>query len=84
MPKKHAPLSSGLVASKGQAKPAADATGRGAAPEPAEAQAGVPLNFRVTPAFRREFKMFAAAHDLKLNQLLHRAFEAFRDAQKGQ
>jgi hypothetical protein len=32
-----------------------------------------PLNFRVSAEFRREFKTYAAAHDLKL--LLKRVFE---------
>jgi hypothetical protein len=37
-----------------------------------------PLNFRVSAEFRREFKTYAAAHDLKLNELLRLAFEAYR------
>jgi hypothetical protein len=37
-----------------------------------------PLNFRVPAAFRREFKTYAARHDLKLNELLRRSFEAYR------
>jgi hypothetical protein len=37
-----------------------------------------PLNFRVSAEFRREFKTYAAAHDLKLNELLRRAFESYR------
>jgi hypothetical protein len=40
-----------------------------------------PLNFRVPAAFRREFKTYAARHDLKLNELLRRSFEAYRQAQ---
>jgi hypothetical protein len=40
-----------------------------------------PLNFRVAPGFRREFKTYAARHDLKLNELLRRSFEAYRKAQ---
>ena len=39
-----------------------------------------PLNFRVSAAFRREFKTYAARHDLKLNELLRRSFEAYRRA----
>jgi len=39
-----------------------------------------PLNFRVPAAFRREFKTYAAQHDLKLNELLRRSFEAYRRA----
>lgn len=38
-----------------------------------------PLNFRVPASFRREFKTFAARHDMKLNELLRRSFEAYRD-----
>jgi hypothetical protein len=37
-----------------------------------------PLNFRVPTGFRREFKTYAAQHDLKLNELLRRSFEAYR------
>lgn len=40
-----------------------------------------PLNFRVPATFRREFKTYAAQHDLKLNELLRRSFEAYRTAQ---
>jgi hypothetical protein len=40
-----------------------------------------PLNFRVSAAFRREFKTYAARHDLKLNELLRRGFESYRQAQ---
>jgi hypothetical protein len=40
-----------------------------------------PLNFRVSASFRREFKTYAARHDMKLNELLRRSFEAFRKAQ---
>ena len=39
---------------------------------------GMPLNFRVSEAFRREFKVYAAKHGLKLNELLRRSFEAYR------
>lgn len=40
-----------------------------------------PLNFRVPASFRREFKTYAARHDMKLNELLRRSFEAFRKVQ---
>ena len=40
-----------------------------------------PLNFRVPAVFRREFKTYAARHDLKLNELLRRSCEAYRQAQ---
>jgi hypothetical protein len=86
-----ATLSASLVAVKGAAAPAPDMPGRGS---PALSTAeerhaagregeGVlsPLNFRVSAAFRREFKTYAARHDLKLNELLRRSFEAYRRAQ---
>ena len=37
-----------------------------------------PLNFRVSAAFRRDFKTYAATHDLKLNELLRLSFEAYQ------
>jgi hypothetical protein len=37
-----------------------------------------PLNFKVSSDFRREFKTYASAHDLKLSKLLELAFESFR------
>lgn len=54
-------------------------------PAPREADEGTlaPLNFRVPAAFRREFKTYAAQHDLKLNELLRRSFEAYRQVQGG-
>ena len=45
---------------------------------PAE-PAGEPLNFRVTASFRREFRMMAADRNLKLNELLVLAFEAYKN-----
>lgn len=77
--KKSAELSAGLVAVKGAAVPTSDMPAR--APlvqEPAEAEKGLaPLNFRVSAAFRREFKTYAAQNDLKLNELLRLSFEAY-------
>ncbi len=37
-----------------------------------------PLNFKMSPAFKREFKMAAVAHGLRLNELLVEAFEAWK------
>ena len=37
-----------------------------------------PLIFRVPASFRREFKTYAARHDLKLNELLRLSFETYR------
>ncbi|WP_294071546.1 hypothetical protein [Sphingomonas sp.] len=83
-------LTAGLVAIKGTAAPAADMPTRAAAPaadraaEPTAKPAGegreelVPLNFRLPASFRREFKTYAARHDMKLNELLRRCFEAYR------
>ena len=88
-----AELSASLVAIKGAAAPAPDMPGR-VAPAPAVAgalgptskaaparEALVPLNFRIGAGFRREFKTYAATHDLKLNELLRRCFEAYRRTQ---
>ncbi len=53
-------------------------------PEPRAAGAGQgdsggqPLNFRVPETFRREFKTYAAQHDMKLNELLRLSFAALR------
>jgi len=81
MSKKPAELSAGLVAVKGQAAPANDMPGRAAdVGRPTEAGQD-PLNFRVSAAFRREFKTYAAAHDLKLNELLVKCFENYRKQQ---
>ncbi len=69
----------GLVATKGSAAPVADMPSRSIKPAPvaAEEANNVPLNFRVTADLRRRFRMFAAAHDLKLNELLRRAFDEY-------
>jgi hypothetical protein len=76
--KKSADLSSSLVAIKGQAGPSADATGRKPEASPALAAAGnAPLNFKVPPDFRRRFRQRAAEADLKLNELLREALEAW-------
>jgi hypothetical protein len=85
-------LSAGLVAVKGTAAPAIDMpprTGFGPAQSialPQRERAGVgalqPLNFRISADFRRSFKTYAARHDLKLNELLVRSFDAYR-AQQG-
>jgi hypothetical protein len=90
-----AALSASLVAVKGAAVPAPDMPGRSSAPLPTvnqteepplrvprEGEGGLsPLNFRVPATFRREFKTYAARHDLKLNELLRRSFEAYRKMQ---
>ena len=74
--KKTADLS-GLVATKGQAAPVANVPARSAAPaEDAEVNK-VPLNVRVSADLRRRFRVFAANHDLKLNELLRLAFDEY-------
>lgn len=40
-----------------------------------------PLNFRISASFRREFRTYAATHDLKLNELLRLFFDAYRRQQ---
>jgi hypothetical protein len=90
MTKKPAALSADLVATKGAAAPAPDMPGRTSSPaaRPAavatdadvkpEDKGLAPLNFRVPASFRREFKTYAARHDLKLNELLRLSFETYR------
>lgn len=91
MNKKAPELTAGLVAIKGAGVPASDMPARAAgaavsalaAPEPPKTARGkgealTPLNFRISASFRREFKTYAATHDLKLNELLRRCFEAYR------
>ena len=77
-PKKTVDLT-GLVATKGQASPATDMPSRSPAPASGESDPvnNMPLNFRVSADFRRRFRMFAAAHDLKLNELLRLAFDDY-------
>ena len=38
-----------------------------------------PLNFKVSEEFRREFKTYAAQHNMKLNKLLVDAFAALKE-----
>lgn len=74
--KKPADLS-GLVATKGQAAPVANVPARSAAPAEEANANNVPLNFRVSADLRRRFRVFAAKHDLKLNELLRLAFDEY-------
>ena len=75
--KKTADLSSSLVAVKGQASPSADVTGRQPEGSPTLSGGGAPLNFKVPAEFRRRFRQRAAEADLKLNELLREALEAW-------
>jgi hypothetical protein len=92
MNSKRPELSAGLVAVKGRAVPASDMPTRTTETSPArsvatsaEAKQGkealMPLNFRVPASFRREFKTYAARHDMKLNELLRRCFETYSKQQ---
>ncbi len=74
--KKPADLS-GLVATKGQAVPVANVAARSAVPADDVEANNVPLNFRVSADLRRRFRVFAAKHDLKLNELLRLAFDEY-------
>lgn len=73
----------GLVATKGKASPAVDTPSCSSTPASSDSDAvnNMPLNFRVSPEFRRRFRMFAAAHDLKLNELLRLAFDDYEKRQ---
>jgi predicted HicB family RNase H-like nuclease len=74
--KKTADLSAGLVAVKGVATAPADAVSR--QPEPT-GPASAPLNFKVDADFRRRFRERAASADLKLNELLREALDAWEE-----
>lgn len=41
-----------------------------------------PLNFKVDSEFNRDYRVFAASHGMKLNELLYACFELYRE-QKG-
>jgi len=64
---KPADLAPHLIGTKGQ-------VGR---PVPA-ATANEPMNFKMSPEFKREFRMAAADRGLRLNELLIEAFEAWK------
>ena len=42
-----------------------------------------PLNFKVSEAFYLEFRQYAAAHDMKLNEVLRKAFDTLKRKQPG-
>lgn len=75
--KKTADLSSSLVSVKGQASPPADVKGRQPTGSSKSASANAPLNFKVDAEFRRRFRQRAAEADLKLNELLREALDAW-------
>ncbi|MHB8069522.1 MAG: hypothetical protein ACYDIC_16645 [Desulfobaccales bacterium] len=76
--KKTAALSSDLVAIKGKAAAALDAESRGSKAESADSGIAK-LNFAVSPEFRKRFRQRAAGADLKLNELLRQALEAWEE-----
>jgi len=69
--RKSVSLTSDLLVAKGAAKPAVEA------PTASQARRDTPLNFRVSPEFRRAFRTFAAQNDMKLNELLIASFEEY-------
>jgi len=78
--KKTADLSSSLVAIKGSATASADASGRQAEIKPTVLSPSTsPLNFKVDAEFRRRFRQRAAEADLKLNELLREALDAWEE-----
>lgn len=82
---KKSPSLTGLVSTKGAVKPISDMPTRGATPiENSTPTADLePLNFKVSPEFRKRFRTVALENDLKLNGLLFAALDAFENAQKG-
>ena len=83
MTQKRSSLTASLVATKGAAAPATDAPTRApvAAPlTPVEDVALVPLNFRVSPDFRRRFKVYAAQSGRSMVEIMQEAVE--REMQK--
>lgn len=83
MVKKPASLSAGLVATKGQAVVGEDATPRQLETPPAATGLSTsPLNFKVDAEFRRRFRTRAAEANLKLNELLREALDAWEEKKK--
>ncbi|MDD3581335.1 MAG: hypothetical protein PHW74_09970 [Desulfobacca sp.] len=77
--KKTADLSANLVAVKGKATAPPDAEGRQPHTAPASPASNSPLNFKVDQEFRRRFRQRAAENDLKLNELLRQALDAWEE-----
>lgn len=73
----------GLVSTKGNITSTSDMPTRSInQSENNEEKNNMPLNFRVSSDFRRRFRMFAASHDLKLNELLVLAFDHYEKISK--
>lgn len=83
-----ADLSPGLVAIKGQATavdsmPPQLAGDSGALPRDSkDSKSSAPLNFKVDAEFRRRFRQRAAEADLKLNELLREALDAWEQVHR--
>ena len=75
MAKKMADLPSNLFASKDTATASPDAKQRG---EEIEGSEVATLNFKVDLAFKTNFKRVAVDHNLKLNELLRQALDAWK------
>ena len=80
MSKKPADLSASLVAIKGQAIPAVDSIEQKPLENSTTSKSSAPLNFKVDLEFRRRFRQRAAEADLKLNELLREALDAWEQA----
>jgi hypothetical protein len=52
---------------------------KGTVTRPSRAAQNEPMNFKVSPAFKREFRMAAADRGLRLNELLIEAFDAWKE-----
>lgn len=75
MAKKLAGVAADMIGRPPQRQDAVEGPSTAEAARPAT-QYGVNLNFRVPAEFRRRFRGYAASHDLKLNEVLIRAFDA--------
>jgi hypothetical protein len=84
MPSKKATDLSLLLAVKGKATAAAAPTldAPEQIPDALPSKKKSPLNFKVDPAFRRRFRMCAADADLKHNELLLEALDAWEEQRK--
>ncbi len=56
---------------------------KGKVVRPSQAAQNEPMNFKVSPAFKREFRMAAADRGLRLNELLLEAFDAWKERNRG-
>ena len=66
-----------LASKKGAAKASTGAKTRA---EDASNEDLQQLNFKVPGSLKKEFKLFAATHDITMTELLQRSFEAYKAA----